>query len=569
MNRGTTLALGLTAVVASAGVGWAAGRQITSPAELAARAEPPTPSLITVAVERRKLSADVIVRAEVAYDDPVSVELSGAIGMPGEAAVVTRAPEIDAELAEGDVAIEVAGRPVLLLEGVIPVYRDLRPGAVGLDVLQLEEALTRLGHFTGTPDQEWTSDTGAAIQAWYDAAGYRANAATKSEEEQLDAARARVKAARENVTSSEQAITDAKEISKSAMLTAEANVSTGRENLDIALLRETGANVQAAAAVAAAETGSADAQAALALANARLAQAEGGTHPDTGMPPTAEEMTVLQDAVSDAEDGLAAAQSILDVARQTALETEAEQASLVRQATDEVSIAEALLVELKAPPDTTPLQAQLTAAREELTEALADQAEIAATVGTWIPAGELAFLDRMPVRVDRVSVSLGSIVSGPYMTVSGADISIRANVDENDAGRIHVGSVGFIDDIESEQRIEAVVESISEHGTGGRVPVELAVDALPDELIGRNVRLVIPVEATEGSVLAVPAAALSAIADGSVRVEVEDPDSPGTTRFVTVVPGLAADGLVEVTPVNGSLEKGDRVVVGLAAGGDA
>jgi threonine dehydrogenase-like Zn-dependent dehydrogenase len=44
-------------------------------------------------------------------------------------------------------------------------------------------------------------------------------------------------------------------------------------------------------------------------------------------------------------------------------------------------------------------------------------------------------------------------------------------------------------------------------------------------------------------------------------VTVEDTD--GTTRAVTVIPGLStAGGMVEITPVDGDLEAGDRVVVG-------
>jgi multidrug efflux pump subunit AcrA (membrane-fusion protein) len=61
-------------------------------------------------------------------------------------------------------------------------------------------------------------------------------------------------------------------------------------------------------------------------------------------------------------------------------------------------------------------------------------------------------------------------------------------------------------------------------------------------------------------VLAVPAAALSATANGSTIVQVEDDD--GALRTVTVQTGLAAGGLVEVTPVEGELAEGDWVVVG-------
>jgi multidrug efflux pump subunit AcrA (membrane-fusion protein) len=74
--------------------------------------------------------------------------------------------------------------------------------------------------------------------------------------------------------------------------------------------------------------------------------------------------------------------------------------------------------------------------------------------------------------------------------------------------------------------------------------------------------LTITVDSTEGEVLAVPVAALSVAADGTSRVEVQEAD--GTTRFVTVTPGLAAKGLVAVVS-NGPLAAGDLVIVGVGA----
>ena len=85
---------------------------------------------------------------------------------------------------------------------------------------------------------------------------------------------------------------------------------------------------------------------------------------------------------------------------------------------------------------------------------------------------------------------------------------------------------------------------------------------LPDEALNQNFRVTIPFDSSDGEVLAVPMAALSAGADGSSRVEVERAD--GTVDIVTVVPGLnaRAQGLVEITPVDDQLDAGDRVVVG-------
>ena len=53
--------------------------------------------------------------------------------------------------------------------------------------------------------------------------------------------------------------------------------------------------------------------------------------------------------------------------------------------------------------------------------------------------------------------------------------------------------------------------------------------------------------------------ALSLAADGTSRVQVKN---NGTLKYVVVKPGLSADGFVEVTPVDGTLEPGQLVVVG-------
>jgi multidrug efflux pump subunit AcrA (membrane-fusion protein) len=58
----------------------------------------------------------------------------------------------------------------------------------------------------------------------------------------------------------------------------------------------------------------------------------------------------------------------------------------------------------------------------------------------------------------------------------------------------------------------------------------------------------------------VPVAALSMASDGTTRVQIQP--AKGPARYVTVEPGLAAKGLVAVTPVQGELGPGDLVVVG-------
>src|SRR3970040_186340 len=173
---------------------------------MAADAEPPEPSNITVAVVSQVLSADVITRGDIVYDEPVSVSLSGSFAETPEKLVVTEAVEVTSELVEGAMAVEVVGRPGFLLAGEIPMYRHRRPGPTGDDVLQVDQALARMGFFADTPDDTWDQATGAAVTAWYQEAGYRPNGLSETDEAALQSARDRVRSGQAAVADSAAAL---------------------------------------------------------------------------------------------------------------------------------------------------------------------------------------------------------------------------------------------------------------------------------------------------------------------------------------------------------------------------
>jgi len=528
-------ALGL--VVGAGAIGWFAGAQISSPAEAAANAKPPTPSLITAAVDKRLLSADVIARGSIDYSDPVSLSLSGAIGEVGSTAIVTMIPDVGTNLAEGSVALEVSGRPVILLQGELPVYRDLRPGSKGDDVLQLEQALKRLGYLDAA-DNVWGDATGAAIQSLYATLGYTANTTSKSDQAALDAARDGVRLANQSLQDALKALTESGGASGSTLLEAQSAVADAQGELAVAQSTRT-------ASVAAANG-------ALTVANQDLADAVSSGSPAVGTAP----FIALETAATDATNHLAVVTT--------------EQDNAVSAAQRQLDISTARLKEAQSPGDTTYLVRARDDAKRQVADSSKQLAELEKSLGTWIPAGELIFLRNVPVQVAAASVTRGGTVSGSFMTVSGADIAMTVGLPESDAKRLKVGDKVIIDepDLLSEP-FESTISEIPEAGSSGRVQMKVLLASFPAELLGANVRVKIPVESTAGEVLVVPAAALSAVANGDVRVEVEDPDHPGQTRFVTVVTGLAADGVVEVKPVDGTLEKGDRVVVGQADIGPA
>lgn len=170
----------LLVVVAAAAGGWVAASRIQSPAEAAARTAAPEPSPILVPAELRELSTDVVTRGTGRFGSPQTIFLSPS-AFKTQAPIVTSLPEQGAEISEGEILAVVSGRPVFLLIGPAPMYRDLGSGMSGNDVLQLEESLERLGSPVGAVDGVFDSDTATAVKRLYEGAGYEPVVATEAQ----------------------------------------------------------------------------------------------------------------------------------------------------------------------------------------------------------------------------------------------------------------------------------------------------------------------------------------------------------------------------------------------------
>ncbi len=145
-RRQAFVVIGAAVLSAAAGIG--IGSQLKSPAERAADRKAPEASSITVPVERRALSSSLTLAGQVEFEEPTPIRLAGPVGASaGSTQVVTRAPQLDQVVQEGNVIAEISGRPVFAFQGALPVFRTLEPGVTGPDVAQLETALQRLGYF--------------------------------------------------------------------------------------------------------------------------------------------------------------------------------------------------------------------------------------------------------------------------------------------------------------------------------------------------------------------------------------------------------------------------------------
>ncbi|WP_329614294.1 HlyD family secretion protein [Streptomyces brevispora] len=186
---GTSVLLSVAGVLAT--------QVIKSPAQAVADTAPPSPSVITAPVEYRVLKDSVIIRGTVSSEQSVDITPS-ASGPDAGAAIVTRVPVKPRQpVKAGQLLLEVSGRPVIALRGTLPMYRDLKPGAQGDDIAQLQSSLEALGHRTaGDCGGCFGPRTKEAVTALYEDLGYTPLPAQPDEDLLLEEAQDQVLAAR-------------------------------------------------------------------------------------------------------------------------------------------------------------------------------------------------------------------------------------------------------------------------------------------------------------------------------------------------------------------------------------
>lgn len=158
-------------MLATSSLGWWLGSRVKSPAEAAASATAPDPSIITAPIVQRPITETLALRGVVKSPQVTTVEIPPAPS-EGEAVITRPGAHVGDEVAEGTVLLEVSGRPVIVLQGRVPMYRTLASGMEGRDVAQFERAAARLGFLMDEPDGVFGPETELAVQRLYEVEGY-------------------------------------------------------------------------------------------------------------------------------------------------------------------------------------------------------------------------------------------------------------------------------------------------------------------------------------------------------------------------------------------------------------
>lgn len=542
-RRALLLTLGLT--VAASGVGWVAGQRVLSSREARQLTASPAPSVISVSVERTVIISELVLRGDLRSEGAVSVGGEGLLGKMTTGAALRPGTQVT----EGAVVAEIEGRPVFVLMGVVPMYRDLASGDHGKDVAQIEEALARIGYDIGTLDGVFDTDLGVALDAWYSDAGFAVEVGPPAVQLALSEAvgnLTRVRAqyaielqklelALEPVTSDAVAILQfdiqrAELALKSAhqSLEVESDIDAQHERHLEDVLEEKAAQ----------------------LSEARSLRKESGG-----------ETVYLV-----AQGNYAVAEIELEVFRAQQREGRARIADWIRALKEDVRAANAHLRAVVEPSYSVFRRAISVAASD--VKAAEERVDVIRAGGLpIIRMDELTFVEDLPRYVQDAGTSRGVRLTGPAVMLAGEGVVVDTSVGFSDVPALSVGDIVTVElDARGVELSGSIVSVSAAAGTdgapAGRHYVRIRLDDFPLDLdpVG-NIRIIISLSSSDGEVLAVPLAALNATLNGDTVVYVVS--AIGTLRVVIVETGLRARGsdLVEVIALDGGLAEGDLVVV--------
>jgi len=158
-------------VIAMSVVGLATTVFIESPQDVTARSAAPAATPITAVARWQVLRHAITVQGIVRSRRPIPVMAMA----PFNTVTLTRMPEKAGDRVKpGQVIAEIDGRPVIVLRGRLPAYRDLHEGDHGPDAGQLQRELTGFGYADYDARGYFGASTALALLLFYRHLGYDA-----------------------------------------------------------------------------------------------------------------------------------------------------------------------------------------------------------------------------------------------------------------------------------------------------------------------------------------------------------------------------------------------------------
>ena len=516
-----------------------------------------SPAPLTVEVSQGPLTSSFVFRGTIGR-----VSTSAISDLADEGQIVTRVPvTAGQQVAEGDVLLEVAERPTMMLVGVMPMYRNLAPGDSGQDVGQLNDALRRMG-MSSPNSSSFTAQTSAAIRGLYARAGYPPPRPSAAAADALRQAKDVLAAARSAAASGASSVSVANAVralerAKRALQIARSAAILSKATAD--------SEVDGATAVRTRATQAFD------LAASRAATAEAGTDPDTGGPVSPSRLAELYAVVASASDEVNAAEAALALSVLSKSTVYLSADSSIQDATDEVSSAKESLADARAIVGRDAGLAAETA--RAVKDAQTEETEAALAADTPLPRSEAIFIREPSPTITSVAAEVGKLADGELLVIGVDELQVVASVPAADLARVAPGDEVKIDVADKSVSAIGSIISIDEAGTtstGGQVSHEVIValdgSQLDESVIGKNVRVVRETTSGSPSTYSVPTTAVRSSLAGATFIDVIR-DSQMIP--VPVVVGISVQGQVEITTVDPFDLAGAQVVLHWNSPGDA
>lgn len=451
----------------------------------------------TAPVELRDLLEEVEWAGTLQYGEPVSI--SGAGGTAGSGTVTGTTP-LGTNIGRGDVVAMVDGEPVVAFYGQRPLWRELREGVEGADVLLLETNLVALGYdqdVTVSVDEEFTANTELMVERWQEDLGMTVTGTV--------------------------ATSDIVVLPGPGVLTAEAEI---------------GSSVAAGLGTVSAERSVTDITSRIEGVVADVAQAGTEVHHGTVLFTVDAVPVVAVGQTQTGEDpvlGELTSATFTDLELETALAAEGYDPDL--EMTVDGVVTDATAAAITRWQEATGLP----------------------VTGVAVPAYYQPVTGGHTVDGDRSETEISA--QRPVLSTSASELRVEVAVGVTDADEFTEGQTVAIT-LADENEVAGVVLDVGPVTRANQqadptvtITIEVIADA-DTELVEGNVTVTTISEAIEGAT-AVPTRGLISLAEGGFAVEVVNGD--GTTTLVGVEIGAFDDGYVEIT--EGNVPLGAEIVV--------
>jgi len=551
--------------------------------------EPPR----TATIERTSLVASTTLSGNLGFGD--ATELGGGGGM------VTKLPEAGAVVEVGQVLMEAVGRPVFLLRGDVPLWRQVQPDTVGPDVAAVRGALADLGIDAGVAG-ETTFDAALskAIGELYERAGYDPPAALTGQDETRIEAETAVETAKTALNEAEKAVSTARvtlglarhpPVTRVEKITANQAVASAQR----ALKKTTKTGVDAAAVKLAEEALAVAVAARVAFyappdttaqqdgvdaATTDLAKAKATldalTDPDERKPAQLE-VDAAASALAQAQLALNRARNpaideaarlgvengVIDAQRTLATARKGDGGAAYKEAKAALKLAKIQLQELSQPKDATAEKAAVADAKETVATARATLTKAEEVLAlkdlNTVSSKDVLMVPAGTIRVDQVLAKIGQEATTAVIKWTATTLYAQADVTDAQRNWINTGRDAVIELRDGSQVSGKVAEITEPHRdpttqetTPARVRIEIE-DQAALQAVGPSGVTISFVEGEAADTLVVPVTALTALAEGGYAVTLTD----GTRIGVEL--GLVADARAQIS--SDQLSEGQEVVV--------